>query len=290
MKKLFYLLAIACLAASCGGNNEEEKKKETDDPSSSLWKMQLYAPSLVQVYAENELVESYSFEFDGNMRVTSLLRKDEIAGKALLDLAYTYSGKSDMSVSGTFYSTAAAKTVNASIDGKTVTYKGDWDNARQYKTTYDANGTVTATDAALEFAPTSGQYSSLGTYSEVYKVSSGNVTSATLGADITSQSSKSAKLESSKELTIEYTYSDKPDKQNFNVFLMNCEFPVWFAKELPGCKNLISGMKMKCGSVTLPQSFKVEYTFDSGGDILTATRKDYNDSELVLTRVYKLTY
>jgi len=295
MKKLnSILLFTILLLSSCGGEKgtSDQPKKPDDNPDESLWKSDLYLPLEVSVFSNNELVEAYTIGLDKTNRVESLVRRDNILSKDLLNLKYSYSGISDLSVEGIFFFSSTAKTVNATIDKEkgTLKYKGEWDNAWAFEASYDDNGTVLSTTSSLEFSPSTGQYSCSGSYHERYTVTDGNITVAAIGTEMTSQSSKLTESSNATEITVEYTYSDKPDNQNFGLFLMNCDFPIWLAKGLPGNRNLITGMKMKHGNITLPESFTVEYTFDDNGDILTATRTDYNETTAVLKRVYKLSY
>lgn len=292
-KHITLLFATMLLALSCGNeNNGKDPSRPDDNPDESLWRNDLYLPLGISVYTGNDLVESIDLDLDKFGRVISLVRKDVIQDKVLLDLEYSYSGTSDLYIKGKYFFTSGDKEVIASIDGKkgTVTYGGTWDKAWQFVSSFNEDGTVLSTEANLEFSPSTGQYSTVGGYNEVYSVSGGNIVTAVVGTNMESQSSKLTKSVSESELTIEYTYCDHEDNQNFGVFLMNCDLPVWVAKGLPGCRNLITGMKMKHGNITLPTSFTVEYAFDDNGDIETATRTDYNGTAAVLKRVYKFTY
>jgi hypothetical protein len=197
-----------------------------------------------------------------------------------------------MTVSGKYYNVSSEKANNATIDPSkgTVTYQGNWIGAWPYVTSFNSDGVVTGTKADVEFTSSGEYYSSKTAYSEKYTVSSGNVVKAILGTDVKSQSQRKTRTEGSSELTIEYTYTNLPDNENFGAFLFNCEIPVWFAKGLPGNRNLVSAMKMKVGNLELPGSFKMDYKLNVDGDIETATRTDYNGEDVVLVRTYKFLY
>ena len=285
-----FILIIAA-AASC-----KDKKPEIpgQDTATSLWKMDddFLPVKKVEVYTGDKLTETFEFEYDGFRKVTSIVRTDRIKNQVLFNLKYTYSGDYDMTVSGKYLNIGIDKANNATIDPskRTVTYKGNWVGAWPFVTTYNPEGVVTGTRMDEEFRSSGEYYSSETTYTEEYTVSSGNVVKAVLGTAVHSQSQRKTRSESASSLVIEYTYTNLPDNENFGVFLFNCEIPVWFAKMLPGNRNLVSGARMKVGNLELPGSFKMEYKLNVDGDIETATRTDYNGTEAVLVRTYKFTY
>ena len=61
-------------------------------------------------------------------------------------------------------------------------------------------------------------------------------------------------------------------------------------KGLPGCLHLISGMTASHTGVASPVSFKMSYTFNSSNQLKMAVRKDYEGSNLVLEKTYRLYY
>jgi hypothetical protein len=285
-----FILVVAAMA-SCKGKQPDIPGKET---ATSLWKMdEKFLPvKTVEVYSGDKLVETFDFEYDGFRKVTSIVRTDRVKNQVLFNLKYTYSGDYDMTVTGKYFNIGVDKANSATIDPskRTVSYQGSWAGAWPFVTTYNQDGVVTGTRMDADFRSTGGYYSSKTAYTEEYTVSSGNVVKAVLGTEIDAQSQRKTKTASSSSLVIEYTYTNLPDNENFGVFLFNCEIPVWFAKMLPGNRNLVSGARMKVGDLELPGSFKMEYKLNVDGDIETATRTDYNGTEAVLVRTYKFTY
>lgn len=293
-RKVFMtVLGVLALAGAVSCNNKgKEGNDPKEDSSASLWKMKNYPIEKVEVYSGETLLETFSFTYDKNGCVSTLVRTDNIKGTTLLNLTYSYSGEGDMTYTGKYYAIASDRTVHASLDAskRTVTWKGDWSGAWPCTLSYGSDGTILKTEADLDYTSAEGYYSSSTTYQEQYTASGGDVKKVLTGTDIATKTSRPTTSASSSDLEINYTYTNKVDNQNFGVFLMNGDFPIWFAKELPGCKHLISGMSMKRGELTLPQSFTVDYTLNIDGDIETATRTDYNAGEAVLVRTYKFTY
>jgi len=296
MKMMIHTAIIAMLAAlsvtSCTDKPGKGQQGKDDSPAASLWIMGKDLISSVEVYSGSDLIESYAFTYDKYGRTTSVVKKDELAQTKLFDLKYTYGGVDEAYISGSYYMVSAARKTTAVIDDKTgtVTYSGDWAGATMYCIGYDRNNTIEETEAVMEYNAGAGYYSSEAKYSEVYTVNSNDVESVKIGTVTSSKSSKNSASTASSEVVISYTYSTNKDNCNFNVFLMNGDFPVWFAKELPGCKHLIKGMTMKCGEIESPVSFTMDYKLNNGGQLIQATRKDYQKGELVLERVYKITY
>ena len=77
---------------------------------------------------------------------------------------------------------------------------------------------------------------------------------------------------------------------NFAVYLFPCNFPVWYAAGLPGCKKLITGISTARGTVQYPATTRIDYSFTPDGNIDTAIRTDYNAGEATLVRTYKFFY
>ena len=294
MTRQRFIIAFILILLSAVSCKEKKPDIPGQETATSLWKMdEAFLPvKKVEVYTGEKLIETFEFEYDGFRKVTSIVRTDRVKNQVLFNLKYTYSGDYDMTVSGKYFNIGIEKANSATIDPskRTVSYQGSWAGAWPFVTTYNQDGVVTGTKADVDFRSGGDYYSSKTAYSEEYTVSSGNVVKAVLGTTIDSQSQRNTKTESSSSLVIEYSYTNKPDNENFGVFLFNCEIPVWFAKMLPGNKNLISGAKMKVGNLELPTSFKMEYELNVDGDIETATRTDYNGDEVVLVRTYKFTY
>ena len=280
---------------SCGGKSpEDDNTGNNDNGAVSLWKMKNYPVSKVEVFTGDDVpVETYEFTYDSFNRVLTLVRTDKIKGSKLLDLKYNYTSPTDMEIVGKYYFTSSNRTTKVSIDEDegSVTYTGSWAGAWTFTTSFNARRTATGTTADVSYAATRGEYSSQGRYQEVYTLSQGDITTVETGTAIKSKAAKKTSVgTASTSAIMEITYSDKEDCQNFGVFLFNCEFPVWYAKELPGNQHLITGITWRNGDVPSHLSTRIEYKLTADGDIDTATRTDYNDSETVLVRKYIFTY
>jgi len=299
MKNINTILAAAMVAltmvmsTSCADKKGKEEGGDTN-PSGSMWIMGNDLISKVEVLTNTTVIETYEFTYDQYSRVTSLVKRDLLGQSKLLDMKYTYKGENEMNIDGLYYMMTSSKKTKAVIDpdANSVTYVGDWVGAWTYTTTYNDNNTVLSTEAGMHYASTGSYYESDVTYNEKYDVDSySDVASVVIGTNTSSKSSTyNSRSEASSSAIIEYTYSGNADNCNFNVFLVNCEFPVWFAKELPGCTHLIKSMKARCGDVVSPTSFTMEYKLNDDGQVIEAIRKDYEDKNPVLQRTYRITY
>ncbi len=316
MRRFDFLLAalLALSIASCGGentapDNPDNNKENTDDnrnnggnsgkdddgkddsqKTSSPWVLSTSRRlSSVEVYSGSALIESYKISYDGSGRVSTLLAANELSGETLYDLSYSYSSDSEASIEGKYFGTSSTRTITATADSVNLVSKGDWGDAWNFTTKYDKAGTVLSVTSSPSFS-FNGYYSSSLAYAEEYSLSSGNAAEVKMGTSINASSDKGTATRSSYDVTYNYEYSDSPDRQNFAVFLMPCQFPVWYAKGLPGNANLLTGMSMKLGSIEGQVSFTVDYELDSEGNISTATRTDYAGTDVLMTRTYRLTY
>ena len=288
--------ASAVLLSGCKGGNDKGGNTPADDPDKSLWKSTAVIPSAVDVYAGKnfgKLVQSDVFEIDAQNRVISFSREDVVRGKTLMDLKYSYSGKTTATISGTFVG-VGNKNITASCDedDTSVSYKGDWAASPVNLVTTYEDGVVKSTvfDDSSEDAS---HFSNSSKYTETYTVNKdGDITKVVIGTKNTgtAKATNPTGFQSSSEVEFTYTYSEYEDLNNFNAYLMPCSFPVWYAKGLPGCKHLISGMTSKCGNVSHRASFKVEYEIDEDGTIISAIRTDYTDDKAILVRKYMLFY
>ena len=293
-KYFLFALAIVGALVSCGGNGSGSGQNggNTDDGASSLWKMHNYPVSKVEVYNGDELIETFEYTYDVFNRVTSMVRTDEIGGNKLLDLKYKYLSPTEMRVEGRYYYTSSSRNVTVVIDPKenTVSYQGSWRGAWPMVTAFDADGTVVSTSVDSEFSATRGQYSSQLAYREKYTVSGGDVTAAEIGTSISAKGTSTTLKTAPTSAILELEYSADEDNQNFAVYLFPCELPVWYAKELPGNRHLVSRMTWRNGNVASPVSAKIAYQLDADGDIQSATRTDYSGTEVLLVRTYKFYY
>lgn len=285
---ILLLLTLALAAVSCG---EPNGGKTPDGKKAAVWSLSAPLVQKVEVSADGSVIETYEYTYDDLGRILSLRKTDKLRDENLLNLQYSYPDENGMRATGKFFPVTSNRFVSAVKDEaeKTVSYHGSWSGAWAYVTTLDAGGTATGTSTDPEFAAKDGQYSARAHYSETYSVSGGCITQSVIGTDIESRTTfKSAAASSA--LTVRYSYSDREDKQNFAVYLFPCEFPVWVAAGLPGCKKLVSGITMASGNVASPVSTRIEYKLDADGNIDTATRTDLNGSETVLVRTYKFYY
>ena len=284
-----FLLLLA-LTLSCG-KKPDGGGKTPDEKKSATWSLPAPFVQKVEVSADGSVIESYEYTYDDQARILSLRKTDRLTNTPLLDLQYTYPGESGMKVTGKFFPITSNRIISAAKDAaqKTVSYSGSWTGAWSYVTTLDAGGTATGTTTDPEFASKEGKYSSKTHYSEAYTVSGGCITRSVMGTDIESRTNNLTASASS-ALTVDYSYSDREDKQNFAAYLFPGEFPVWVAAGLPGCKKLVREIKMASGNVPSPVSSRIEYAFDTDGNISTAIRTDLNNGETVLVRTYKFFY
>ena len=284
-------LILLTLALSCG-EKPDGGGKTPDEKKGAVWSLPAPLVQKVEVSADGTVIESYEYTYDDQARLLSLKKTDRLSNTVLLDLQYTYPDESGMKATGKFFPITSNRYISAVKDlaQKTVSYGGSWTGAWSYVTGFDAGGTATGTTTDTEYAAQKGRYSSRTQYGEVYTVSGGCISRSVLGTSVRSQTSQATSAASSSSLTVNYSYSDREDKQNFAVYLFPCEFPVWVAAGLPGCKKLVNRISMASGSVASPLSTRIEYSFNPDGRIDTATRTDLNDGETVLVRTYKFFY
>ncbi|MBR1576397.1 MAG: hypothetical protein IJ654_08125 [Bacteroidales bacterium] len=294
MKRFPYILLLLCslLAAACGENPSKGGKDKPDNTSPAAWSLGKPLVQKVEVRSDDRLIETYEYTYDSQGRLLTLLKTDAIQGEKLLDLQYSYPDDTGMKASGKFFPISTNRFVSAVKDPseKTVRYDGSWSGAWTYVTAYDAGGTATATVSDIDFAAREGQYSAQTRYQESYTVSGGCITRSVLGTETQARSQRKTRTGSSSELTVQYSYSDQEDRQNFAVYLFPCNFPVWVAAGLPGCRKLITGISSARGSVASPATTKLSYSLTAEGLIDTATRTDFNDGQAVLVRTYKFYY
>lgn len=289
-KRILCSLMILAALASCG--EKPEGGKTPQEGGATIWSLPTPHVQKVEVRSDGTLIETYEYAYDDKGRVISLTRTDQLKKEKLLELSYSYPDETGMKATGKFYPVSSNRFITAvrNTAEHTVSYNGSWTDAWSYVTQYDVNGTALSTVTDLDFNAKGGQYSAQTHLGELYTVSGGCITRAAYGAEIKAKTQRRTHSVSETELTVSYNYSDKEDRQNFAVYLFPCEFPVWYAAGLPGCKKLITGISTARGSVQYPATTKIDYTFNPDGNIDTATRTDYNAGEPILVRTYKLTY
>ena len=284
-------LILLTLVLSCG-EKPNGGGKTPDEKKSAVWSLTAPLVQKVEVSTDGTVIESYEYNYDDQARLLSLKKTDRLSNTVLLDLQYTYPDESGMKTTGKFFPITSNRYITAVKDvaQKTVSYAGSWTGAWSYVTGFDAGGTATGTTTDTEFAAQQGQYSSRTQYGETYTVSGGCISRSVIGTSVRSQTSQATSAAASTSLTVDYGYSDREDRQNFAVYLFPCEFPVWVAAGLPGCKKLVREIKMASGSVPSPVSTRIDYSFRTDGNIDTAVRTDLNNGETVLVRTYKFFY
>lgn len=292
MKRLVYLIsALSALFCCACGKNDNPGPSPVPPADESLWRMHNDPVEKVDVYCGDILLETYTFEYNDKYdMVTSITRTDKTTGSDILKVSCTYSGTCDASFS--IQAGGASTTVKASFneDRDVLEYGPDTDAAFRYRTRLDSYNALPITDEAA-YSYMCQNYSSSLAAKQIFAEKDGDISSVEWNPYIQTTAFPYITVAEAKSgLTYAYTYSEAEDLQNFAAFLMPCDFPLWFATELPGCKHLITGMTMKSGNVTLPESFTVSYTFNDGGSIKTALRTDYSRGRKILERTYKYTY
>ena len=289
-KRILCPLTVLAILASCG--QKPENGTTPQGGGATIWSLPTPLVQKVEVRSDGTLIETYEYTYDDKGRVSSLTKTDCLQQEKMLELSYSYPDETGMKAAGKFYPVTSSRYITAvrNTGERTVSYSGSWTGAWSYVTSYDAGGTALATATDLDFKAQEGWYSAKTHYGEAYTVSGGCISRVDYGTEIEAQTKRKTRSSSSSELTVSYTYSDKEDRQNFAVYLFPCEFPVWYAAGLPGCKKLITGISTARGTVSYPATTRISYTFTADGNIDTATRTDYNASEPTLVRTYKFTY
>ena len=282
------LLITVCILFSTGC------KGKIDDGGSDnqAWVHEKPLVSRVEVFCGDKLIETYQYTYDIQNRPVTLVKTDNLQGVELLNLTYSYDAAGGLKVLGKFYPLASNRFITATWDkdGRVLTYGGSWSGAWTYTTTVNDASTAVSTSAAEKFAASKGWYSSEVAYSEEYTEKAGCITKAVKGSSVKAQTKHVTHSESASTLTVNYTYGSDADRQNFAVYLFDCDFPVWYAAGLPGCKKLITGISCSAGDVPFDDETRLEYSLNPAGNIETVTRTDLNAGKTILVRTYKFTY
>lgn len=288
--RILPLLLLAALALACNGKDDPNNGHGT--ARDNLWTHKGPLPSKVEVSSDGTLLETYEYTYDATGRILTLVKTDRLSGEVLLNLQYTYPSEQEMRVTGKFAPLGSNRFIKVRYDpqANALTYSGSWSGAWEYVTTLNAGGTAGRTTCLNDFSATGGRYTSGLDYAEEYTVSDGTLTSLTVGTAVNARSSRATRTGSASDLTVEYEASGSDDLQNFAVYLMPCQFPVWVGAGLPGNRKLIRNFSSKTGSIQAPASTTLEYTLNADGSIATATRTDYNAGTAYLVRTYTFSY
>ena len=286
---IFAAIVLTALFAACNGGGGEGGGKNDDG---QIWVHSKPLVAMVEVSSGDAVIETYEYTYDEQGRILTLVKTDKLSKDVMLDLQYTYPGENQMKIQGKFFPINTSRYIDVSYDPKsgTLTYAGSWSGAWSYATTINEAGVVTATSFKSDFASKEGYYTSKMEYREDYTISDGTVSEVMAGTEIDAQSKKVTRTSNSSALKTVYTAGGQDDRQNFAAYLMPDYFPVWIAAGLPGNKKLVTGISASTGTIQAPESTTLEYSFNSAGDIDTATRTDFNVGTPYLTRTYKFIY
>lgn len=282
--------ALCALLLSCGENKNNDTEKE-----GGVWGHKAPLVSRVEVSSSETPIETYEFSYDETGRMTALVKTDNLSKSVMLDLQYTYPSENKMHIQGKFFPIATNRFIDVDFDGhnRSFTYKGSWSTGWTYTTLCNEDYIATETVAEVNFAASGGQYTSQTRYEEGYAVKDGAIYRIKAGCEIGAQSARATRTANSQYLVTDVTYTNLADNQNFMVFIMPCNFPVWISSGLPGCKRLPQRITVASGAngdITYPESYTFEYELDASGNIETAVRTDYNGADVVLERTYKFIY
>lgn len=286
MKKTIIIsLAAVLLCASC-------KPKQPVNPNppapadDSCWEMRNDPIECIKVYNGKTLVQTFNFEYNEKDMLTSMTRVDEQLKIKLMDIKYSYEGKTGMKASGKFYNTTKAISADFNEDRDNLSY--GLEHGISYSLSLDSDDMPGLCKGS--YAYDGKAYSSKRDEKIIYSTKGGNIESLKIGTEASTDTRTKTGSVTSGAVEYVYTYSDKLDLQNFAAYLMPCEMPVWVPAELPGCKNLITGMSCKVGGVALPESFTVSYVLNDNGSIRSATRTDFSRGREISTLRYEFSY
>lgn len=285
MKKTAIIsLAAAILCAAC---------KPTPGPTppptpakGSLWEMKNDLVETISIYNGKTLVQSFNFEYSDDNLLTRMTRVDEQLKIKLMDISYSYEDKTVMRANCKFLN--ATKTLEARFNDDRDNLEYGIKGGNIFSLSLDAEDLPGLCKGAYSYDGKA--YSSKRDEKVAYSTKGGNISSLAISSEASTDSRTKTKSVTSGGVEYIYTYSDKADEQNFAALLMPCEMPVWVPAELPGCKNLVTGMTCKAGGVTLPESFTVSYELNDNGSIRSATRTDFSRGREVSSIRYEFSY
>ena len=282
--------ALCALLLSCG-----ENKNNGNEQVDGVWVHKAPLVSRVEVSSNETPIETYEFSYDETGRMTALVKTDHLSKAVMLDLQFTYPSESKMRIQGKFYPITTNRFIDVDYDGhnRTFTYTGSWATGWTYTTFCNEDCIATKTGAEVSFAASGGQYTSKTDYEESYTINDGAISRIKAGCEVGAQSARATRTSNSQYLVTDVTYTNLVDNQNFMVFIMPCNFPVWASSGLPGCRRLPQKVTMASGAngeTAYPESYVFEYETNASGNIETAVRTDYNGADVVLVRNYKFIY
>lgn len=288
--RVYLILAVsAILCAACGPHVKPDPAPDPED--GSLWRMKNDPVEKIDVYSDGELLETYEFWYNHDCdMVACVIRTDKTTGGDIMKVDYTYQGSCTVTARVTMF--GAGRTVKALFDEdrESLQYGPEEDAAFRYKMILDSYNSLPVTNE-MTYAYACDMYNSNVNLKWMFTEEEGDITSVSSVSNIRTVTEPLVTVADARSgIRYTYTYSEDEDLQNFAAFLMPCDFPLWFAAELPGCKHLITGMTSKCGNVPLPESFAVKYVLNDNGSIRTATRTDYTRGEKVSERRYEYSY
>lgn len=268
----------ATLAAACSG--ESGTGNISWSPASSCARS-------VTVYAGNTVVESFAFTYDDSGRLSTLVRTDPVSSKSLLDVRYAYEGTSRVMISGSMADDNKDRTIQVDV------VKGGLEYSAPQSWKYHvavSDGMPVSVGTASKFEAPSGVVSTGAEYEERFTEESGDISGHTIGTVFKGETGKGTGVMSEGSLSYHYSYTSDPDRQNFDAFLMECNFAVWYAAGLPGCRHLTSDIKVSGDGVDYQSDQHIDYELDSDGNILSAVRTWKSGSETLLTLKYVFSY
>lgn len=236
----------------------------------------------ISVKSGGKAVETFEFTYDSEGRLATLLRRDETSGKDILNLSYKYVNGSEMTVSGIMAGRMNTRTITVNHSSSDVSYKADGGTGWRYTTALGRDGVAVSTSFSSKFKSSAGAYSSDTDYTESYVLADKDIAQIETVTNVEGRASrpifgsgnglKPAKVSTGSTLVTKYTYSDKPDRQNFCALVFNCNLPVWYAEGLPGCEHLVTDVNMFNGGVDLYMHQHFDYTLNDRGDIQKVVR------------------
>ena len=152
MMRKYSIIAALSLAVALVGCNKDGGASGGRASAAAI------APAgTITVTSAGKPVETYTFKYDADGRVTSLVRKDEIAGRELLNLTYKYDGSSSVIASGTMDGKSGTSTLKMNLSSGEVSWESDAVNPWRY-TTRISNGVASKTETISDFNSNAGYY------------------------------------------------------------------------------------------------------------------------------------
>lgn len=265
---------ILLLLISAQGCKKSTTESHQDAPQAPL-------PSKITVTSVDGPVETWSFTYDDNSRLSFLTRT--INGDTLkaLDLKYIH-GSNGYVVTGGMYGDPCFE-FKVKKNGNTLSYNAA--DGWEYSIGLDGQGMIKELSSDTPFSSQTGNYESSYSYSENYIFNGPDVSEVERGCSICGKAGGGMlSMDSSSSLVTTYSYYDFDDRQNFNSFIFDCPIPVWFASSLPGCRHLVKEARI------MSETQKFFYITDKDGNILIAERSYFNNDKEIIHLTYKFEY